>query len=176
MMHSILRLSQWTLSLFVFIIIVLILFYNFVFENYEVFGESVVCDTNSPIAINYTCKLDKIDNNTQYWSFESVIPEGFQLPNMMVFIYLFIRNTYFCKYSEQEIHFILPQKARVTTYHQHNGEYKAVFLKNTTIDICKHAGGHFSKIIVATFLPDMIEKSNMNQPCPFSVKLRISFL
>lgn len=59
----------------------------------------------------------------------------------------------------------------MTTYHQqHDGEYKPVFLKNTTIDICKHSGGQFSKIFVAVFLPDMIEKSNMNRPCPFSVK------
>lgn len=54
------------------------------FENYEVIGESVQCETNTPFVLNYTCNLDIIDNNTQYWSFESNIPEGIALPHMMV--------------------------------------------------------------------------------------------
>lgn len=62
----------------------LVIAYNFVFESYEVVGESLECTTNSPFAINYTCKLDIIDSNTQYWSFESALPDGFSLPHMMV--------------------------------------------------------------------------------------------
>lgn len=61
-------------------------------------------------------------------------------------------------------------QARVSTYHWSNGEYKAVILKNTTVDVCKYSGGQFSKLFIAMFLPDMIDKSNLNQPCPFSVR------
>lgn len=66
------------------VLLFLVIVYNFVFENYEVIGESVQCETNTPFAMNYSCKLDIIDNNTQYWSFESNIPEGVSIPHMMV--------------------------------------------------------------------------------------------
>lgn len=76
--------AKWGLASLAGILILFVIVYNFVFENYEVIGESVQCETNTPFALNYTCNLDVIDNNTQYWSFESNIPDGFQIPHMMV--------------------------------------------------------------------------------------------
>lgn len=81
---KVLKITRWLLAGVIGIAFLLFIFYNFVFESYEVIGESVQCETNTPFALNYSCKLDIIDNNTQYWSFESNIPEGFMLPHMMV--------------------------------------------------------------------------------------------
>lgn len=78
------KIIRWLLASATGVAVLVLIFYNFVFESYEVIGESVECETNTPFALNYSCKLDIIDNNTQYWSFESNIPEGFVLPNMMV--------------------------------------------------------------------------------------------
>lgn len=72
------------LAIVAFISIIFLILYNFLFENYEVIGESIECSASVPIPMNYTCKLDKVDNETQYWSFESEIPEGLQILNMMV--------------------------------------------------------------------------------------------
>lgn len=82
--RNFLKITRWLVAGVVGVTVLLLIFYNFVFESYEVIGESVQCETNTPFALNYSCKLDIIDNNTQYWSFESNIPEGFVLPRMMV--------------------------------------------------------------------------------------------
>ncbi|XP_055313763.1 uncharacterized protein LOC129575016 isoform X2 [Sitodiplosis mosellana] len=63
---------------------------------------------------------------------------------------------------------IISYIARVSTYHWSHGEYKAVIFKNTTIDVCEYSGGQFSKLFISIFLPEMITKSNLNTPCPFS--------
>lgn len=76
--------SRWLLIITGCAFLILVIVYNCVFENYEVIGESLECTTNTPFTLNYTCKLDIIDNNTQYWSFESALPDGFSLPHMMV--------------------------------------------------------------------------------------------
>lgn len=78
------KFARWLFIVTGMVFVGLVIAYNFVFESYEVVGESLECTTNSPFAINYTCKLDIIDGNTQYWSFESAIPDGFSLPHMMV--------------------------------------------------------------------------------------------
>lgn len=78
------KISRWLFIVSIISFLGIVIAYNFVFENYEVIGESLECTTNSPFALNYTCKLDIIDNNTQYWSFESTLPDGFSLPHMMV--------------------------------------------------------------------------------------------
>lgn len=83
-LNTFLKIARWLLAGVVGIAILLVITYNFVFERYEVIGESVQCETNTPFALNYSCKLDIIDDNTQYWSFESKIPEGIELPHMMV--------------------------------------------------------------------------------------------
>lgn len=87
-----LKIIRLLLASVIGIIVLVLIFYNFVFESYEVIGESVQCKTNTPFALNYSCKLDIIDNNTQYWSFESNIPEGFILPHMMVRVILEFKN------------------------------------------------------------------------------------
>lgn len=78
------KISRWAFISITIGIIVLVVAYNFVFENYEVIGESIQCETNSPIVLNYTCKLEIIDNSTQYWSFQSEIPDGITVQHMMV--------------------------------------------------------------------------------------------
>lgn len=83
-MHKIAKFSRWLFIVTIIVFLGLVIVYNFVFENYEVVGESLECTTNTPFAINYTCKLDIIENHTQYWSFESTIPEDITLPHMMV--------------------------------------------------------------------------------------------
>lgn len=47
-------------------------------------GESINCTAIAPIELNYTCKLERIDNKTQFWSFEGNVPDGLILPEMMV--------------------------------------------------------------------------------------------
>lgn len=78
------KVVRWLFIVIIMVFLGLVIAYNFVFESYEVVGESLECTTNTPFAINYTCKLDIIDSNTQYWSFESTLPDGFSLPHMMV--------------------------------------------------------------------------------------------
>lgn len=86
------KISRWFLLILGMVFLILVIVYNCVFENYEVVGESLECTTNTPFELNYTCKLEIIDNNTQYWSFESVLPDDFSLIHMMVSdkIYIFI--------------------------------------------------------------------------------------
>lgn len=84
------NISRWILIVLAIILTLLFIAYNFVFQNYEVIGENLECKTNTPFQFNYTCKLEIIDNVTQYWSFESKLPDGFSLPHMMVRDNLFI--------------------------------------------------------------------------------------
>lgn len=88
-MHFVTRRKLFKITRFVVagvvgIVAFLVIVYNFTFQSYEVIGESIQCETNSPLKLNYSCKLDIIDNSTQYWSFESRIPDGFSMPHMMV--------------------------------------------------------------------------------------------
>lgn len=78
------KILRWSIFILALTLAFLFCAYNFVFENYEVVGESLECTTNTPFKFNYTCNLEIIDNNTQYWSFESALPDGFSLPHMMV--------------------------------------------------------------------------------------------
>lgn len=80
--NHLLKTTRWLLAGVISIIILLVIAYNFVFESYQVIGESVQCETNTPFILNHSCRLDNIDNNTQYWSFETNIPVI--LPHMMV--------------------------------------------------------------------------------------------
>lgn len=75
---------RWSLFVIAVSIIVLAVVYNFIFQSYEVIGESIQCETNSPIVVNYTCRLENIDNHTQHWSFESEVPDGIVIQHMMV--------------------------------------------------------------------------------------------
>lgn len=83
-LQSITKISQWVLIILAIVFVIVFIAYNFVFQNYEVIGESLECNTNTPFKLNYICKLDVINNTTQYWSFESTFPDGFSLPHMMV--------------------------------------------------------------------------------------------
>lgn len=75
-------------------------------QTYEVIGESINCTANAPIELNYTCKLERIDNKTQYWSFEGNVPDGLILPEMMVsemsffffFFHLFAVRSYYLSF------------------------------------------------------------------------------
>lgn len=87
-----LKILRWIFIAIIIGILILVIAYNFIFQNYEVIGESIQCETNSPIGVNYTCKLDIIDNDTQYWSFQSGIPDGIVIPSMMVSLILNHRN------------------------------------------------------------------------------------
>lgn len=69
-------------------------------------------------------------------------------------------------------------QGRVSAYRHVNDEYLPTSLSNMTIDICKHSGGPLAHMFMATFLPDLLTKSNIDRPCPFSVsdfKLTLSF-
>lgn len=90
------KISRWILIIFAIIFALLFIAYNFVFQNYEVIGENLECKTNTPFQFNYTCKLEIIDNVTQYWSFESKLPDGFSLPRMMVRNQLFVFSVIQC--------------------------------------------------------------------------------
>lgn len=61
------------------------IFYVFKYsQNFKVIGENLECSTNLPFDLEYTCELETLDNATQYWSFEGNIPEGLEMPAMMV--------------------------------------------------------------------------------------------
>lgn len=90
-----LKILRWIFIAIIIGIFILVIAYNFIFQNYEMIGESIQCETNSPIGVNYMCKLDIIDNDTQYWSFQSEIPDGIVIPSMMVCLILNHRKLIF---------------------------------------------------------------------------------
>lgn len=91
------KISRLSFDIFLTLSIFLIMTYYFLFEHYTIIGESFECSANSPIQFNYTCKLDRFDNGSQYWTFESVIPEGFQLPGLKVHNLLIEFEHFICK-------------------------------------------------------------------------------
>lgn len=80
------KISRLICDIFLILSLLLIIAYYFLFDHYKIIGESFECSTNSPIQFNYTCRLDRFDNGTQLWSFESVIPKGLKgfIPGLKV--------------------------------------------------------------------------------------------
>lgn len=139
-------------------------------QKFKVTGESIECFLDAPIPFNYTCKLNK-NNDDDIWTFEGNIPEGIEIPDMMVLIVFNLTPTIsrlpsffdFCSGHFQ---------ATVTTYHFLNDStYEAVYLKNTTINVCKYSGGLLATFLIDTYLPGLPGRSNLNKPCPFKVNI-----
>lgn len=138
-------------------------------QKFEITGESIECTLDAPIPFNYTCKLEKGESYADVWSFEGNIPDGLLIPDMMVSVKSFdVRNHSLYGF----VMAFLFGKARITTYRYLNETaYEAVYMKNTTIDVCKYSGGALSSFLIETYLPDLLVKSNLNKPCPFEVKI-----
>lgn len=53
-------------------------------QKFKVTGESIECTLDAPIPFDYTCKLDKNNDDDDIWTFEGNIPDGIEIEDMTV--------------------------------------------------------------------------------------------